>query len=92
MFVVIAYDIPDNKRRTKVMKLLEGYGAHVQESVFECDLRPRIYRQMRQRLHKMLELTADNVCVYHLCQTDIDRIEHLGIGREVQLIENFKIV
>ncbi|MBN1877875.1 MAG: CRISPR-associated endonuclease Cas2 [Anaerolineae bacterium] len=92
MFIVIAYDIPNDKRRTKVMKLLEGYGEHVQESVFECNLEAGTYRQLTQRLHKVLKLTEDNVCFYHLCQADVNRIEHVGVGREVQLIKNFKIL
>ena len=37
---VVSYDIPDNKRRTKVMKLLEGYGRRAQFSVFECHVAP----------------------------------------------------
>ena len=36
MLVLIVYDIPDNKRRTKLSKFLEGYGRRVQKSVFEC--------------------------------------------------------
>ena len=39
MFIVISYDIPDNKRRTKVMKTLKNFGAHVQYSVVECELK-----------------------------------------------------
>lgn len=35
---VIAYDIPDDKRRTKVHKLLSGFGKWTQYSLFECFL------------------------------------------------------
>ncbi|NEP62230.1 MAG: CRISPR-associated endonuclease Cas2 [Symploca sp. SIO2G7] len=38
MLVLVVYDIPDNKRRTKLAKFLEGYGRRVQYSVFECFL------------------------------------------------------
>jgi CRISPR-associated protein Cas2 len=31
---VIAYDSPNDKRRRKVAKLLEGYGERIQRSVF----------------------------------------------------------
>lgn len=41
MFVVVSYDIKNDKRRRKVMKLMEGYGERVQYSVFECHLQPR---------------------------------------------------
>ncbi len=92
MFVVVAYDIPDNKRRTKVMKVLQGYGMHVQESVFECDLQAPTYQQLRQRLHKLINLDQDNVRFYHLCQADVPRIECVGVGRAVQVMTELKII
>ncbi|MBN1920790.1 MAG: CRISPR-associated endonuclease Cas2 [Anaerolineae bacterium] len=92
MFVIIAYDIPDTKRRTKVMKLLEGYGAHVQESVFECDLEPAKYQELRKRLHRLLKLEQDNLRCYHLCQADVPRIEVLGVGYAVQRLLPFKVI
>ncbi|MFE4108590.1 CRISPR-associated endonuclease Cas2, partial [Almyronema epifaneia] len=36
MLVLVVYDIPDDKRRTKLATFLEGYGRRVQYSVFEC--------------------------------------------------------
>jgi CRISPR-associated protein Cas2 len=92
MFVVVAYDIPDDPRRLRVMKLLKGYGEHVQESVFECDLKPAVYRQMVKRLGGLLDLNQDNVRLYHLCNADAGRIETLGVGREVQLAREFAIL
>jgi len=92
MFVVVAYDVANDRRRLRVMKMLKGYGAHVQESVFECDLKEGVYQQMRQRLHKVLDLDADNVRFYHLCAADVRRIEQLGVIREVQTQREFAVV
>jgi CRISPR-associated protein Cas2 len=92
IFVVVAYDIPHTKRRTKVMKMLEGYGEHVQESVFECDLKDSIYHQMITRLRDLVNLEQDNICIYHLCLNDKRRIEHWGVNRGVQMIAEYKIV
>jgi CRISPR-associated protein Cas2 len=92
MFVVVAYDIPDNRRRTKVMKLLEGYGRHVQESVFECDLEAKDYRQMSLRLQRLMNLSEDNLRFYHLCPPDIGRIETYGVGQPVHVRKPFMIV
>jgi CRISPR-associated protein Cas2 len=92
IFVVVAYDIPKTKRRTKVMKMLEGYGEHVQESVFECDLKEGVYHQMVTRLRDLVNLEQDNICLYHLSLRDKRRIEHWGVSRAVQMITDFKIV
>jgi CRISPR-associated protein Cas2 len=35
-YYAAVYDISDNRERTKVSKVLGGYGTRVQESVFEC--------------------------------------------------------
>lgn len=38
-FMVVAYDVPSDKRRTRLHKQLKNYGDPVQYSVFECNLR-----------------------------------------------------
>ncbi|MEX0269390.1 CRISPR-associated endonuclease Cas2, partial [Leptolyngbyaceae cyanobacterium UHCC 1019] len=38
MHLVISYDISEDKRRTKIHKILKSYGQWMQFSVFECDL------------------------------------------------------
>ncbi|HJT59212.1 MAG TPA: CRISPR-associated endonuclease Cas2, partial [Ktedonobacteraceae bacterium] len=35
---VIAYDIPDDRRRTRIHKTLLGFGKWTQYSLFECFL------------------------------------------------------
>lgn len=89
LFVVISYDIPDDKRRTRVCKLLKNYGAHVQYSVFECYLKRRDYREMRARLQKLISPRQDNVRFYFLCQDDMARIESLGVNRLVAVDQMF---
>ena len=44
-FILIIYDIVDNKRRTKFAKLLEGYGTRVQKSAFEAMLSQKSYEK-----------------------------------------------
>jgi CRISPR-associated protein Cas2 len=92
MFVVVAYDIADDKRRLKLMKALQGYGAHVQESVFECDLDEATYRKMVTHLGQLINPKNDNLRLYHLCAMDIGRIEELGVGRAVQVMKEFSII
>ena len=38
MFIVVAYDIEDDKQRTRLHKTLRRFGEPVQFSVFECIL------------------------------------------------------
>ncbi len=78
MFVVISYDIPDDKRRNKVCKLLENHGTHIQESVFEFNLSPKERDRLRTRLERIIKTPEDNVRVYYLCEACVAGIQVLG--------------
>lgn len=68
-FVVVSYDISDDRRRNRVCKLLKDYGERVQYSVFECMLRPDDLKRLRERLKPLLVLKEDDVRFYRLCDT-----------------------
>lgn len=81
MFTIISYDIVEDKRRTKVMKVLKGYGTHVQYSVFECLLSGIELAKLGQELRTLIDLNTDSVRCYRL---DADAVQHIviyGIGR-----------
>lgn len=44
--VLITYDIIDNKKRTKLAKMLQGYGTRVQKSAFEAWLTKAQYNKL----------------------------------------------
>lgn len=54
-FYLISYDIPDDKRRTKIAHLLEGYGERVQYSVFEVWATEKELETLRQQLARWVE-------------------------------------
>ena len=64
MLTLIVYDIPDNRRRYKLSKLLEGYGRRVQESVFECFLTQTEMERLYQQVAGRLNHQEDNVRFY----------------------------
>lgn len=57
-FYLISYDIPNDKRRTKIMHLLEGYGERVQYSVFEVWLTELELEKLRQQLKQTMGLAG----------------------------------
>ncbi len=79
-YVVVAYDIADDRRRDKVAKILEGYGERVQYSVFECRLDRVQYLRLRHALEEVIRAEEDMICFYFLCQADVGRIERIGRG------------
>ena len=81
MFVVISYDISQDKRRNKVAKTLQDYGARVQYSVFEVNLERKQIDQLRRELHKLIDADQDSIRFYTLCQACYKQIDVLGVGR-----------
>jgi len=81
MFVIVAYDIVDNKRRTKLMKLMKGYGFHVQKSVFECFLNERQLQKLKGLVFRLIEEEEDSVRFYQLPEELSAQVLVLGQGK-----------
>lgn len=79
-YVVVAYDIADDRRRERVARILEGYGERVQYSVFECRLDRMGYLRLRHALEEVIKPAEDAVCFYFMCEADVRRIERVGRG------------
>ena len=75
---VIAYDIPDDKRRTKVHKILLGYGKWTQYSLFECFLSRKELVLLRSKLTDHLLANEDSVRFYPLCANCVSKVETVG--------------
>ncbi len=75
---VIAYDIPDDKRRTKIHKILLGYGKWTQYSLFECFLTRKELVLLRAKLREHLEAKQDSVRFYPLCANCVSKVEMVG--------------
>lgn len=63
--VLIIYDIIDNKRRSKMVKLLESYGVRVQKSAFEILINRTQYLEIIKGIKNIIT-NEDNVRIYRL--------------------------
>lgn len=79
-FLLISYDISDDKRRLKVMKALQDHGKRVQYSVFECRLRDKQLARLKERLKPLVKEPQDSVRIYYICADDVVRLEVIGKG------------
>ena len=84
MFVLIAYDVATSKsegerRLRRVARACQDFGQRVQKSVFECQIGPMEWAQLRERLLKEANLAEDSLRVYYL-DAGV-RVEHLGAGQ-----------
>jgi CRISPR-associated protein Cas2 len=70
LFYLVIYDLPDskaaNKRRTRLHKMLSGYGKWTQYSVFECFLTTIQFVKLQQKIEKLIKPKEDSVRIYVL--------------------------
>lgn len=81
-FVIIAYDIVNNKKRNKISDLLCKYGKRINKSVFECFLSEKEFKALKETLKKKIKKGDDSILYYTLCKYCIDQIEREGIKEE----------
>jgi CRISPR-associated protein Cas2 len=78
MFVIVSYDISEDKRRTKIHDILKSYGQWMQYSLFECDLSKTEYAKLRSRLNKIINSETDSIRFYFLCGCCQNKVERIG--------------
>ncbi len=74
-FILIVYDISNNKRRTKLHNKLKDFGTPVQYSVFECLLDKTSQKRMKKAVGKIIKPRLDRVRYYPLCRQCLAKIE-----------------
>lgn len=78
-FLLICYDTPSDRRRRKMVKVLEGFGEGLQYSVFECRLKPSEIELLRKKLKRQVG-RDDSLRIYFISADDVTRIEVYGHG------------
>lgn len=79
-FYVVAYDVSDDKRRAKVVKVLLKYGKRINLSVFECMLSDSQFRNLKEAIMKVSDRKNDHILVYPICLNCFAKIESLAGG------------
>ena len=67
---LVAYDVTNDKKRTKVHSKLKGYGEPLQYSLFRCTLTPSERVRMRTELWELIDHSTDRVLVVDLGPDD----------------------
>ena len=86
MLVVICYDVstvePEGRRRLRrVAKVCKDYGQRAQFSVFECEVDPAQWANLRQKLLDEINQEEDSLKFYFLGSNWRRRIEQVGMKK-----------
>lgn len=74
---VVAYDVADDKRRSKIVKLLEQCGDRINRSVFECMLTLSQKHQLEDDIANIVNDKEDQIAIYHICVNCYSKTEYL---------------
>lgn len=91
---LIAYDIPQDARRTRLAKLLESYGDRVQYSVFVVDAAPVRIARLRRAMEKVIKPAVDSVLICDLGVArgvESSRFQYVGRQRPITASESFVV-
>ena len=77
---IVTYDVGDRKRWRRVFKLMNGYGAWLQLSVFQCRLSRKRLAALKAALREIVTTGEDHVLILDLGPADSvePRVESLG--------------
>lgn len=83
MLVVVSYDVntedaAGRRRLRRIAKICQDHGQRVQFSVFECEVTPALWVELRARLLAVLDPATDSLRFYNLGANGQRRIEHIG--------------
>ncbi len=83
MLMLVAYDVrtetaAGRRRLRRVARACLDYGQRVQNSVFECEVEPAQWVELRARLIGEIEPATDSLRFYRLGADGKRRVEHVG--------------
>ncbi len=92
MVVLVAYDVSTTetagqRRLRRVAQACQDYGTRVQKSVFECRVGPAEWVSLKARLLREIKQDQDSLRFYFLDETAVERTEHHGVGKPIDLTE-----
>jgi CRISPR-associated protein Cas2 len=92
MLILVTYDVSTveaagRKRLRRVAQACEDYGVRVQKSVFECQVGQKEWVRLRDRLLTEYKEEEDSLRFYFLDETAVQRTEHHGTAKPVDLTE-----
>lgn len=90
---IIAYDIPNDRRRTRLAKILLTYGDRIQYSVFVVDSSPAKLLRLKDEVNAKIEKSEDSVLFCDLgLVSNLGKTKYSYLGIERDVTDNSMII
>ena len=76
---IVSYDISDDKRRRKFVKIIEDYGIRWQFSVFLCEFTVAEKKEFNTKIKKVINSKKDSVISIPTSPQTLERTEVIGV-------------
>ena len=88
--MVVSYDVSTEtqagrRRLRRIARICQDHGQRVQFSVFECEISPASWVEMKARLLAAIDPATDSLRFYNLGADGQRRIEHAGTRQPLDL-------
>ena len=97
MLLLITYDVgvttsAGRKRLRRISKTCLDYGVRVQHSVFECDISPAQWVELKAALLEIFDPNQDSLRFYSLGRNWQRKVEHHGTKPTLDVLKDTLIV
>ncbi len=82
IFLLIIYDIVDNKRRNRFFKEMKAFGFHVQYSAFEALVSEQLFHKLQKEIPKYINPEVDSVRMYRM--TGYGEVDLFGLNTKIE--------
>lgn len=89
---VISYDISEPKRWRRVFKIMKGYGAWLQLSVFQCRLTKMRMLQLEASLGDVINHQEDHVLILDIGPAENVRPRVRSLGKRFEAVEREAVI
>lgn len=97
MLVLITYDVSllepaGHSRLRRIAKTCLDYGIRVQQSVFECEIEPAQWVELKNDLLSIYNPAEDSLRFYFLGKKGRQKVEHYGANSSPDIIRDALII
>lgn len=89
---IISYDIADPKRWRRVFRIMKGYGAWLQLSVFQCRLTRVRVIQLESELREAMNQREDHVLIVDVGPADGIKPRVQSLGKSFQAVQREAVI
>ena len=89
---IVTYDIAAPRRWRKVFRIMEGFGAWVQLSVFQCRLTRRRQIELKLALDDVINHAEDHVIILDLGPAAAIRPRIESLGKSFSLVDRGPVI